>query len=41
MMMMMSYMMKSKTGAVMRVKNKIEMLALLCAGWTVVEHIWS
>jgi hypothetical protein len=41
MMMMMTYKMKSKAGEVRRVITKIEMLALLCAGWIVAEHIWS
>jgi hypothetical protein len=40
-MMMMTYMMKSKAGVVRRVMNKMEMLALLCAGWIVTEHVWS
>jgi hypothetical protein len=40
MMMMMTYMMKSKAGVVRRVMNKMEMLALLCAGWIVTEHVW-
>jgi hypothetical protein len=39
-MMMMTYLMKSKTGHMRRVRGKMEMFALVCDGWTVEKHDW-
>jgi hypothetical protein len=37
---MMRYAMKSKTGERRIAKGKMEMAALVCAGWIVVEYFW-
>lgn len=37
----MTYTMKSKSGDIRQAHGKMEMVALVMAGWTVIEYLWK